>query len=161
MCKILVALGILAILDFGQGENAKFVPGRFRRDVDNLPAEKDAQTIFTIKESIARLRHAETRLKTLNDLVEEGIANGALAKSLGTVQSQVEKGAVDYSKIISIFKDTAPKTFKEVIKRISDDTHILLDQLHGRLDSLGNLFKDVKHDSDDTSAEEHHAQKSK
>ncbi|CAG7816795.1 unnamed protein product [Allacma fusca] len=161
MFKILVALCILAILDFGQGESAKFTPGRFRRDVDNLPAEEDAQTIVKIKESITRLRHAETRLKTFNDLVEEGLANGAVAKSLGTVQSQVEKGAVDYSKITSVLKDTAPTTFKEVIKRISDDTHILLDQLHGRLDSLGNYIKDVKHDSDDTSAEDHHAQKSK
>ncbi|CAG7822494.1 unnamed protein product, partial [Allacma fusca] len=54
---------------------------------------------------------------------------------------------------ISSQDDHVPKTFRDLIKRISFDTHILLDQLHGHFDSLADH---IQHDSDEDSFEEHH-----
>ncbi|CAG7701082.1 unnamed protein product [Allacma fusca] len=119
--------------------------------------EGDEEVISQIKEHVTRLRHAEARLKKFTDEIETGLDKGVVRTALSDTEDKTEEGQVDFFKLVRAFKEHTPNSFEDLIKRVADDTHILMDQLYGRLDELGAIVEGAKHDDADTSAEEHHS----
>ncbi|CAG7821362.1 unnamed protein product [Allacma fusca] len=119
--------------------------------------EGDEEVIEQIKQHVTRLRHAESRLKKFTDQIETGLETGLVKTALAETEDKTEKGQVDFFKLVKAFKEHTPNSFEDLIKRVADDTHILMDQLYGRLNELGTIVEGAKHDEADTSAEEHHS----
>ncbi|CAG7731477.1 unnamed protein product [Allacma fusca] len=118
--------------------------------------ETDQPIMDIIQKGLTRLRHAGDRLRKFIEKIEDGIKNGAVSQTIESVKAKIESGKVDLHHLISAYKHQSPMNFEDLIRRISDDTHILLDKLHGRVDVFGAYNKDIPHDASDESAEDHH-----
>ncbi|CAG7720814.1 unnamed protein product, partial [Allacma fusca] len=77
-------------------------PIRFRRDAGHSPAEDGSHIVVRIKDSIEHLRHAEARLKTFIERVEEGLKNSTVVKALQATHEKVEKVELDLTRIAAL-----------------------------------------------------------
>ncbi|CAG7727649.1 unnamed protein product [Allacma fusca] len=117
---------------------------RVRRQEDD-----NTQVIKLIEEELVRLRHAENRLKKFIDAIETGLKSGKVNTALKETEDKTPKGQVDFFKMVQAFKKHTPKSFEELIKTVADDTHILLDELYGRLDETGALVDGAQNEEEE------------
>jgi hypothetical protein len=168
MKKILLAASVLVLLQLGQSKRVENISARFRRNAEHPPVEDEAHIVAKIKEGITHLRHSEARLKAFADHIEEAMKNVTFVKAIHVAhENGIDMDKLDFSRIGAALNSTyhhdhSPKTVRELVKRISEDTHILLDQLHGHLDSTGHHIKAAAQGSQsgEDSVEDGHEEKS-